>query len=58
MDKYKPPRFEDLPQDIQDDFQEASFVWRVRTLRSYGWPDEQIKSFLGVDMLPLRDQSK
>jgi len=51
-------RFEDLPQDLQDDFRDAPFVWKVRVLRSSGWPDEAIKSFLGIDRLPPRDQSK
>lgn len=58
MDKRETFRFEDLPQDIQDDFPEAPFEWRVRTLRSFGWPEEKIKSFLGVDLLPPRAQSK
>ena len=58
MDNGETFRFEDLPQDLQEDFPDAPFVWKVRVLRSSGWPEEKIKSFLGVDLLPPRDQSK
>jgi hypothetical protein len=54
MDNGKAWRFEDLPEDIQEDFRDAPHEWRVRTLRSFGWPDERIKSFLNVSWLPPR----
>ena len=54
MDLNKVYRFEDLPEDVRHDFPDAPLRWRVRTLRSFGWPDERIKSFLHVDELPAR----
>ena len=54
MDPAESFRFEDLPEDVRHDFPEAPLPWRVRTLRSFGWPDERIKAFLRVDSLPAR----
>lgn len=56
MSNKKVFRFEDLPEDIRADFRDASLAWRVRVLRSYGWPDERIRAFLDVEVLPSRTQ--